>query len=79
MAAYRFILPYTPKKRGKGSPPDTPLRQLRGIGPLFSQRLQDQGFETLQDIYNYLSRPDTTRKVLKSFGKFVVILEVVNV
>ena len=49
------------QKRGKGSPPDTPLRQLRGIGPLFTQRLQDQGFETLQDIYNYLSRPDTTR------------------
>ena len=63
MATYKFILPYTPKKSGKGSPPDTQLRQLRGIGPLFSQRLQDQGFETLQDIYNYLSLPDTTRKV----------------
>ncbi len=54
--------PYTPRKNNPPYKLSTPLSSLKGIGPLFSQRLTEQGFTTVRDLVKYYLLSATTKK-----------------
>lgn len=63
MNRYVFVPKYTPKKTSSQSLPlYTPLSSLRGIGPLFTERLEKYRFRTIGDLVRYIKRPNMTQK-----------------